>query len=111
MALNITPKKTKHGFVYVLVILGHENVYKVGCTTDIDLRKKQYSVCILEPEFIFVSEISCDHKKLEKLVHQQLNAYRINPIREFFKCSIDNIIETIKQCVESINMEQEDKQQ
>lgn len=64
----------KPGYVYLMRPIGH-NVYKIGCTVDLDsrlYRKQRGKDYRLE----YVAHIwSEDYERLEKAIHQKFNGY------------------------------------
>ena len=82
------------GFVYVLENELMPGIYKIGMTTkDVQGRCDEISNATGVPlPFNVVSYYhSDDPSSDEKLVHEWLSEYRINPNREFFKCSLSEI--------------------
>lgn len=83
------------GFVYILTNPAFPNYLKIGKTTrSTNERVKELSSSTGVPhEFNIVYEIRCsDCDEAEKLVHQQLEKYRISKSREFFDVNLDNAI-------------------
>lgn len=82
------------GFVYVLENELMPGIYKIGMTTkDVQGRCDEISNATGVPlPFKVVSYYHSDDPfGDEKLVHEWLSEYRINPNREFFKCSLSEI--------------------
>lgn len=87
-----------------LYILGNksfkDNVFKIGLTTKSpEDRAKQLSSLTAVPlpyDVLYQREVD-DAPNLEALVHFKLGKYRISKDREFFKVSIDQIIQTIEE--------------
>lgn len=86
------------GFVYVLENELMPGIYKIGMTTkDVQGRCNEISNATGVPlPFNIVSYYHSDDPcGDEKLVHEWLSEYRINPNREFFKCSLPEIEEAL----------------
>lgn len=93
------------GFLYCLwnIIYTYygENVYKLGCSNDIQRRLLNYCTSYIEPSTIIYSTKELRNKILaEKILFKKLNRYRMSSNREFFKCDK----ETIKQEFENIEI-------
>lgn len=77
------------GYIYVLRSAAHEkDIFKVGLTTRLsEVRSNELSRNTGSPDkFLVVQEWEVsDCKVAEKLIHERLEKYRINPKREFFK--------------------------
>ena len=94
-----------------------ENIYKIGCSKDLDQRLKSISKNTLRmspAEIIYTKEFE-RYRAAEKEIHKILNEYRIQTNKEFFKCDKDLIIQTIdninilqatklgmKQCIDAL---------
>lgn len=107
---------TKSGHVYIISNLGSfgENVYKIGMTRRLDPLDRVKELGDASVPFAFDVHaliFSENAPKLEKLLHQhfqdrQLN--KINPRKEFFRVSLDEIaaaLEQLSQEVEGIQSE------
>ena len=83
-----------------------ENIYKIGCSKDLDQRLKSISENTLRincAEIIYIKEFE-KYRSAEKEIHKALNEYRLLKNKEFFKCDKDLIIQTI----DNINVPKED---
>lgn len=109
--LNIkTPQKkngAEHGFIYVMRSAIHEkNVFKVGLTErDSDIRSNELSRSTSSPDHFHVMqewEVS-DCKKAEKQIHDELQQYRINMKREYFKAPYKTIFAAIDKIIDKID--------
>jgi hypothetical protein len=93
----------KSGYLYVISNVGSfgENVYKIGYTQR-EPQKRIDELGDASVPFKFDIHIiieSDDILKLERAIHDELDDYRVNKInrrKEFFRCNLDKIIETIK---------------
>lgn len=91
---------TLEGIIYclfnVMFIYYGVDVYKLGKTKDIDMRLKGYITSYIEPcEIKYVSRKIRNCSLAENILFIMLQDYRISSKREFFKCDINKIIETI----------------
>ncbi|MDI5885635.1 GIY-YIG nuclease family protein [Cobetia amphilecti] len=88
----------KFGYVYVLTNECMPNLIKIGytCITAFD-RAKQLSTTSVAYSFK-VDYLARVRKpvEVEKLVHHQLQAFRVNSDREFFETSVENAIFVIE---------------
>ena len=88
----------EEGYVYVLYNPMYEKygeIYKIGQAKNINDRLSSYSTYYPEQSEIKYSINHPYYKDLEKIVHLTLNEYRMNSNREFFKCNLEIIKETI----------------
>lgn len=86
------------GLIYILTNPAFPNYLKIGKTTrSTNERVKELSSSTGVPhEFNIAYEIRCtDCDEAEKLVHQQLEKYRISKSREFFNVNLENAISLI----------------
>lgn len=94
------------GFIYVMRSAAHQkNIFKVGLTRrNAALRASELTRTTGSPDhFLVVQEWQVSDCVLaEKLIHEELQSYRINPGREFFmadysvvRSAIDAVIETL----------------
>lgn len=104
-----SPNKTgeNHGFIYVMRSAVHDkNVFKVGLTRrDSETRSKELSRSTSSPDHFHVMEeweVS-DCVLAEKLIHEKLSEYRINPNREFFQVSYKTIFKVIDEVIEFVD--------
>jgi len=93
----------KEGYVYVLFNNAFkqygENVYKIGCTNNIEKRINSYVTGYLDKsEIKYKTEKIKHYDKVEKVIHHELKEFRIKKRREFFNCSL----EVIKECIEKV---------
>jgi len=95
----------KAGYVYIISNIGSfgEDVYKIGMTRRLEPmdRIKELSSASVPFEFdVHAMIFSVDAPSLETTLHQYFNKQsinRINPRKEFFKVSIDEIEEIVKE--------------
>jgi hypothetical protein len=86
------------GYVYVLynpIYDRYGEIYKIGQAKDVKDRLKSYSTSYPEESEIKYSIKHPYYKELEKVVHLILKEYRMKNNREYFKCSLDLIKETL----------------
>ncbi len=86
------------GYVYVLynpIYAMYGELYKIGRAKNINDRLKSYTTSYPEESEIKYSIRHPYYKELEKVVHLTLKEHRMSSNREFFKCSLDLIKETI----------------
>lgn len=86
------------GFIYVMRCPGHSpDVYKIGLTQNTaEVRASQLSGTTSSPlPFgVLASWLVTDCAAVESAIHKELDAYRINPRREFFRIPLTRIIST-----------------
>jgi hypothetical protein len=108
--LQVTRKsasRDNEGYIYVMRSAAHEkNVFKVGLTRrDSDTRSKELSRSTSSPDHFLVVEdweVS-DCVLAEKLIHDKLGEYRVNPKREYFKAPYRVIFKIIDEVIETLS--------
>jgi hypothetical protein len=88
----------EEGYVYVLYNPMYEKygeIYKIGQAKNISDRLSSYSTYYPEQSEIKYSIKHPYYKDLEKIVHLNLDEYRMASNREFFKCNLELIKDTI----------------
>ncbi|GEM50753.1 hypothetical protein EB1_05430 [Empedobacter brevis NBRC 14943 = ATCC 43319] len=101
-------KDKNAGFIYILRNpIMEKNIFKIGLTRyDVDERVRQLSKTSVPDKFYKSQEWNVkDCIKAEKEIHLRLDAYRVDPRREFFKTEYDKAIKVIKEVVDEINRE------
>lgn len=96
------------GFIYILRNPTMEaDIFKIGLTRNtVDERAKQLSKTSVPDKFYKSQEWNVkDCVRAEKEIHTELNDFRIDPRREFFKVQYDKAIATIKNVIDRINKE------
>ncbi|HUT09630.1 MAG TPA: GIY-YIG nuclease family protein [Thermoguttaceae bacterium] len=87
------------GVVYIQRSAAHDvNVYKVGLTRrSADVRAAELSSAtgVPLPFGVLANWEVGDCALVEQRIHQRLAAFRINPRREFFRCELSLIVQTI----------------
>ena len=86
------------GYVYVLynpIYETYGEMYKIGQAIDLNNRLSSYSTSYPEESEIKYSITHKYYKDIEKIVHLYLKDYRMNNNRDFFKCSLELIKDTI----------------
>ena len=94
---------TKPGIIYVMRNASHEkDIFKIGLTTRTsEERSNELTRSTSSPDsFLIVQdwEVS-DCVKAEKLIHEYLEKYRVNPRREFFKAPYKEIVKIIDRVI------------
>ncbi|MXV74832.1 GIY-YIG nuclease family protein, partial [Candidatus Poribacteria bacterium] len=86
------------GYVYILVNTSMPGLVKVGKTrgTASERARGLYTTGVPEPFEVAFELISEEYERLESEIHSALVECRVNPHREFFKCSVDKAIEVLK---------------
>jgi hypothetical protein len=96
------------GFIYILRNPTMEaDIFKIGLTRNSeDERAQQLSKTSVPDKFYKSQEWNVkDCVRAEKEIHAELNDFRIDPRREFFKVQYDKAIATIKNVIDRINKE------
>ncbi len=105
--LNQPISSGQSGIIYVMRNASHgKNIFKVGMTTrDPETRALELSSTTGSPDrFLVAQEWDVqDCVIAEKRIHKELDAYRINTNREFFKIEYNALIKIIEKCVFEIN--------
>lgn len=95
--------KLKRGLVYVISTKPYfeQNIFKIGFTKCIIKRLKQFNNTRTTEDHYFLcfKHETINYKKLEALVHEALDPYKLN--NELFQLPLSAIIETIKNVVNS----------
>lgn len=94
------------GFIYVMRSGAHQkDVFKVGITKrDSETRSKELSSSTSSPDHFLVVEewFVKDCVLAEKIIHQRLDGYRVNPKREYFKARYSVIFSVIDEVISEI---------
>jgi len=97
------------GFIYVMRSAQHpKHVYKIGFTTiSPEERAKQLTSETGQPDMFNVVQSWAVKKPafIEKLIHQRLNAYRVNKSREFFRLRYSEIRDCIEKTIEEVGQQ------
>lgn len=98
------------GFIYVMRCAAHgKDIFKVGLTSrTTDIRSSELTSSTSAPDqFLVVEEWEVtDCEIAEKIIHERLDQYRVNPKREFFQARYSIICSVIRDVIaelESIN--------
>lgn len=107
IARNKTATSTENsGFIYVMRSGAHQkDVFKIGLTKrDSETRSKELSSSTSSPDHFLVVEewFVKDCVLAEKLIHQKLDNYRVNPKREYFKARYSVIFSVIDEVITEI---------
>lgn len=100
---SISPNR---GYIYLLRNASHElDLFKIGLTTKtVEERAKQLSGTPSPDKFLIINRWEVkDCVLAEKLIHEKLDGYRLNPKREFFKIPLEEAIEVIIPIIKDIN--------
>ncbi|MFP9112415.1 GIY-YIG nuclease family protein [Flavobacterium sp. RHBU_3] len=94
------------GFIYILrnPAMG-KNIFKIGLTRkDVDERAKQLSKTSVPDRFLKSHEWNVrDCVQAEKIIHEKLDFYRVDPRREFFNIDYEKAIAVISEVINEIN--------
>ncbi len=94
------------GFIYVMRCAAHgKDIFKVGLTSrTTDLRSNELTSSTSAPDqFLVVEEWEASNCELaEKLIHERLEQYRINPKREFFQARYSIICSVIREVISEL---------
>lgn len=100
-------RESRDGLIYVMRSAAHpKEVFKVGLTSrSSDTRAAELSSSTSSLDhFLVIEEWPVkDCVLAEKLIHKKLEAYRLNPKREFFKAKYSKIHAVIEEVVNEIN--------
>lgn len=96
-------KFPKGGVVYVIdYSTKHENIFRIGMTGNMALRKKLYNTHTLHNhEIVHIVESPCPNR-LEACVRVMLYDHRYTNKKDFFECSLATIKKAFKICIESM---------
>jgi len=103
------PRKdgVNHGYIYVMRSAAHDkNIFKVGLTRrNSEVRSQELSNSTSSPDhFLVVEEWEVSDCILaEKMIHDKLKEYRINPKREYFQVSYKIIFKIVDGVIEYID--------
>lgn len=96
------------GFIYVMRCAAHgRDVFKVGLTARSSyVRSQELTSHTSAPDqFLIVEEWEVgDCKLAEKIIHERLDSYRINPKREFFKAPYKDILKVVDAVVDELRL-------
>ena len=86
-----------NGYVYVLFNPALKDQVKIGKTTNSpEERAAELSTTGLPHSFVVAyAERVSDCDRVERLVHDKLGEYRVNPNREFFRVSVRDAIQAV----------------
>lgn len=85
------------GYVYILVNDSMPGLVKIGRAKDVDQRASSLFTTGVPTPFKVVFALHSDEcERLEDEIHAFLDEFRVNPDREFFRCSKDMTIETLE---------------
>lgn len=102
--LSATPNQ---GLIYIMRNASHElDIFKIGLTTrDAETRAKELSRTTGAVDKFLVAQKwdVADCVLAEKMIHNNLDSYRINDSREFFKIDYAAAIKAISEVVEEVN--------
>lgn len=94
------------GFIYVMRSAAHpKDVFKVGLTRRTsDERSGELSRSTSSPDHFLVVEewATGDCVRAEKIIHEELECYRFNPNREYFKAPYRTIFKVIDMVISSL---------
>lgn len=92
------------GFVYVITtnIYQKKNIYKIGCTKNLNKRITLINATRMEGDKFFIAKFwkTTKYFKLENYIHKYLKDYRKN--NEFFECDLDMIENAVIACTKEL---------
>jgi hypothetical protein len=95
------------GFIYVMRCAAHgKDIFKVGLTSrTTDLRSSELTSSTSAPDqFLVVEEWEVKNCELaERIIHERLEQYRINPKREFFQARYSIICSVIRDVISELD--------
>jgi len=94
------------GYIYIVRQPAHpKNTFKIGLTTrNTRERNRELSNTSVIDEFYILKDFyTKDCILAEKLIHKELDSYRITSKREFFQCDTRIIIEVCEKIVKEVN--------
>ena len=95
------------GFIYVMRCAAHgKDIFKVGLTSrTADLRSSELTSSTSAPDqFLVVEEWEVSDCELaERIIHERLDQYRINPRREFFQARYSIICSVIRDVISELD--------
>jgi len=95
------------GFIYVMRCAAHgKDIFKIGLTTrTADLRSNELTSSTSAPDqFLVVEEWEVgDCELAEKIIHERLEPFRINPKREFFHARYSVIFSVIRDVIAELD--------
>ncbi len=98
--------KEDSGRIYVMRSAAHANdIFKIGLTRrTAEERSRELSSTTGSPDkFLVAQEWKVKNcSQAEKIIHKRLNAYRLNPKREFFNAPYSMIVKTIEDVIAEI---------
>lgn len=103
-------RKLLEGYIYVLSNPSMPEIYKVGMTSahPTDRAKALSGSTGIPTPFVVESYYHVsDMAKTEANIHSELERYRVNGRREFFKCSLDTIFKALQDVASYITTESE----
>jgi len=108
--INVNPSvvynEPNSGLIYIMRQPGHhKNIFKVGLTrrTSEKRSKELTNTSVPDNFYVIVDYNVRDCVKAEKLIHKELEEYRITERREFFNCELKHIIQICESVIEKIN--------
>ena len=101
--------KNDKGFIYCLYNPTFksygDNVYKLGKTKNLSNRMSSYTTSYIDKsEYIITSSELSNRNIAENILFKELEKYRINLYREFFKCDIKIIREAFEKVEKNLNL-------
>lgn len=107
--VNENERKINQGYIYVMRSAAHDkDIFKIGLTRrSTDIRSEELSRTTGSPDkFLVVQEWEVsDCIEAEKVIHEKLSQYRINPNREFFKAPYKHIFSVIDSIIDQLESE------
>jgi len=98
----IITKSERSGWIYIMRNPTHsEGIWKIGLTTRVPIvRAKELSKTSNPDKFYIYHKYNVDDcSVIEKLIHNKLEQYRVDPKREFFKIEPEKACEIIEEVI------------
>jgi len=93
---ELIEKNKEQGLIYILKV--EDEVYKIGYTSEIKKRMKQYNVGkVYELPIVFIFKID-DIKNVEKCIKENLKRYQYKNKTEIYKINLEFIKDTVEYC-------------
>jgi hypothetical protein len=94
------------GWVYIAVNESFADMVKIGYTDrDPSIRLLELAGTGLPTPFrLLYSALVNDPERVEREVHMELSDKRVSPDREFFKCGVEEAVQTIKEVVSRLHL-------
>jgi hypothetical protein len=106
LEVSINNEFPNEGYIYILRNAAHAvNIFKVGLTTrTVDTRARELSGTPSPDKFLIIHRWRVkDCVLAERLIHDKLAPFQVNPSRGFFEMPIEEAFDVIMPIIESVN--------